>query len=236
MLSTAVALTPGDVIPADALLFEPPAALPSFTLTGDGQTAGSAETLPDGDLTLRNAMRRHIEDVLRRVGGSKRRAARALGIARSTLDRHRTGGSARRPATMPSVGPVIDELRRVLEVELDVAYALLFGSGGRGALRPTSDVDVAIELRRGAPRDTGTIGRLAARLESAAGRKVDLVLMDEAASPLAYRIFRDGRILVDRDHGALAERKARAILEYLDFRPVEERCADGVLRAAAGRG
>ena len=80
------------------------------------------------------------------------------------------------------------------------------------------------------------LGHLAAQLESAAGRQVDLVLMDEAPSPLAYRIFRDGRIVVERDHAALAERKARAILEYLDFKPVEERCADGVLRAAASRG
>jgi predicted nucleotidyltransferase len=131
---------------------------------------------------------------------------------------------------------MIDELRRVIEQEPAIAYALLFGSGGRGALRPASDVDVAVELRPGAPRDVSVLGRLAARLESAVGRKVDLVLMDEAASPLAYRIFRDARIVLVRDHGALAARKARAILEYLDFKPVEERCAEGVLRAAAGRG
>jgi len=112
----------------------------------------------------------------------------------------------------------------------------LFGSGGRGALTPTSDVDVAVELRPGTPRDTATLGRLAARLESAAGRRVDLILMEEAPAPLAYRIFRDGRVLVERDHAALVERKAQAILQYLDFKPVEERCADGVLRAATARG
>ena len=131
---------------------------------------------------------------------------------------------------------MIDDLRRVLENEQDIAYALLFGSGGRGALRPTSDVDVAIELHPGARRDTATLGRLAARLESATGRPVDLILIDEAPSPLAYRIFREGRILIERDHAALVERKAGAILAYLDFRPVEKRCTDGVLRAAAGRG
>jgi predicted nucleotidyltransferase len=63
---------------------------------------------------------------------------------------------------------MVDDLRRVLEGEHDVAFALLFGSGGRGALQPGSDIDIAIE--------------------------------------------------------------------YLDFKPVEERCAEGVLRAAAGRG
>ena len=131
---------------------------------------------------------------------------------------------------------MLDELRSVLEEEQDITYALLFGSGGRGRLRPASDVDVAVELRAGAPRDTATLGHLTARLESAAGRPVDLVLMDEAPAPLAYRIFRDGRLVLERDHAALVRRKAQAILQYLDFKPVEERCAEGVLRAAAERG
>ena len=131
---------------------------------------------------------------------------------------------------------MLDDLRRVLEEDQGIAYALLFGSGARGRAGPTSDVDVAVELRPEAPRDTATLGLLAARLESAAGRPVDLVLMEAAPAPLAYRIFRDGRVLLERDHAALVRRKARAIIEYLDFKPVEERCAEGVLRAAAGRG
>lgn len=127
-------------------------------------------------------------------------------------------------------------LRRVLEAEPDVAYALLFGSGARGTAHVGSDADVAIELRPGAARDVRALGGLAARLESAIGRPIDLVLVDEAPAPLAYRIFRDGRLLVERDHGALVARKARALLDYLDWKPVEERCAEGILRAAATRG
>lgn len=131
---------------------------------------------------------------------------------------------------------MLDALRRILEVEAGVAYALLFGSSARGTGRPDSDADIAIELAAGAARDVRALGHLAARLESAAGRPIDLVLLDEAPAPLAYRIFRDGRLLVERDHGALVARKARALLDYLDFKPVEERCAAGVLRAAAARG
>ncbi len=127
-------------------------------------------------------------------------------------------------------------LRRALQAEPDVAYALLFGSGARGAAHAGSDADIAIELRAGAPRDVRSLGGLAARLESAIGRPIDLVLLDEAPAALAYRIFRDGRLLVERDHGALVARKARALLDYLDWKPVEERCAEGILRAAAGRG
>ena len=79
------------------------------------------------------------------------------------------------------------------------------------------------------------LGALASRLEAAAGRRVDLVLLDEAPPGLAYRAFRDGRAIFTRDPVALKTRRARAILEYLDFRPVEELCARGVLAARDGR-
>jgi len=131
---------------------------------------------------------------------------------------------------------MLDALRRILDAEPGVAYALAFGSPARGTARPDSDVDLALGLSAGAPRDAQALGRLAARLTAAAGREAHLVLLDEAPAPLAYRIFRDGHVLLERDHAALVSRKARAVLEYLDFKPIEERCAAGVLRAAAARG
>ena len=131
---------------------------------------------------------------------------------------------------------MFDALRRALAAEPDVVNAVLFGSRARGSERPDSDVDVAVELIPGAPRDARAVGGLAARLEAATGRSIGLVLLDEAPPPLAYRIFRDGRLIVERDHARLVARKARAILDYLDFKPVEDLCAAGVLRAAAARG
>jgi predicted nucleotidyltransferase len=131
---------------------------------------------------------------------------------------------------------MLARLRHVLEGEPDIAYAVLFGSSTRGTAHAGSDADIAVELRPGAPRDVHTLGGLVARLESAIGRRVDLVLLDEAPPALAYRIFRDGRLLIERDHGAMVARKARALLDYLDWKPVEERCAEGILRAAAARG
>ncbi|MBI2217795.1 MAG: nucleotidyltransferase domain-containing protein [Candidatus Rokubacteria bacterium] len=128
---------------------------------------------------------------------------------------------------------MLDALRTALEAEPDVAFAIVFGSTARGRRRPDSDVDVAVELRDGAPRDVRALGRLVARLESAVGRTVDLVLLDEAPPGVAYRAFRDGQVVVEHDHATLVARKARVILEYLDFKPIEERCAQGVLRAAA---
>jgi predicted nucleotidyltransferase len=130
---------------------------------------------------------------------------------------------------------VIQELAAALGADPRIAYALLFGSGAKGATHSESDVDVAIGVGGAPTLSALELGALAARLEAATGRQVDLVLVDEAPPALAYRVFRDGQTVVVRDKTALDARRARAILEYLDFRPVEELCTRGVLAAAHGR-
>lgn len=128
----------------------------------------------------------------------------------------------------------MEALQRVLADDPRVAYALLFGSAARGDTHEGSDLDVAVAFRADVVADTHALGELVSALEGAAGgRRIDLLLIEEAPPPVAYRAFRDGIILVENDHRAFAARKARAILEYLDFRPVEELAARGVLSAAA---
>jgi predicted nucleotidyltransferase len=119
----------------------------------------------------------------------------------------------------------------VLEADTRIAYAILFGSRGRESAHGRSDTDLGIGLVPGARLSVVELGDLLSRLETAAGGPVDLVLLDEAGPGLAYRAFRDGRVILERDRRALVARKARAILEYLDFRPVEETFTHAVLGA-----
>jgi uncharacterized protein YutE (UPF0331/DUF86 family)/predicted nucleotidyltransferase len=124
---------------------------------------------------------------------------------------------------------VVEELRRALAADPRIAYALVFGSSARGAAHAHSDLDLALGLAAGVRLSALELGELAARLEDAAGKPVDLVLLEDAPPGLAYRVFRDGQPLLERDPRAMVERKARAILEYLDFQPFEELCARGAL-------
>lgn len=124
-----------------------------------------------------------------------------------------------------------DRLRSLLEADPRIAYAILFGSRGRGSAHGQSDTDLAVGLAQGASLSVVELGDLLSRLETAAGGPVDLVLLDEAGPGLAYRVFRDGRVVFERDRAALVARKARAILEYLDFRPVEQTFTRAVLGA-----
>lgn len=126
-----------------------------------------------------------------------------------------------------------DAIRGVLEADPRVRYALVFGSSATGRVSPFSDLDIAVELDAGSALDHRAVGELTARLEQATGRTVDLVLLNEAPPGVAYRAFRDGRVVVETDRAARVARQARAVLEYLDFEPVERRCARAVLDATA---
>jgi uncharacterized protein len=130
---------------------------------------------------------------------------------------------------------MIEAVRAVLEAEPLVAYALLFGSRARGSAHTHSDVDLAIGTQPGSEMTLEVLGLLTVALEHAAQARVDLVLLDEAPPGLAYRVFRDGQAIFVRDRAALIGRRVRAILEYLDFQPVETLCAEGVLRMHHGR-
>lgn len=127
----------------------------------------------------------------------------------------------------------MEALKRALADDPGIAYALVFGSTARGTAHAHSDVDVAIGLPEGQRLTALELGDLVSRLEQAVGRSVDVVDLEDAPPGLAYRIFRDGKVLVEKDRARLVARRARAVLEYLDFKPVEEEFARGVLVAAS---
>jgi predicted nucleotidyltransferase len=129
----------------------------------------------------------------------------------------------------------MEALRRILEADPRIVYALLFGSRARHASHAGSDVDLAIGLRPDVRFTSREIGALVSLLEEAAGRPIDLVVLNEAAAAVSYRVFRDGIVLVNRDPRLLAAHKAAAVLEYLDFKPTEDLVTRGAL-AAARRG
>lgn len=104
--------------------------------------------------------------------------------------------------------PLLATLRTALRTEVSVRFALLFGSTARGENEAQSDLDLLIEMR------DPTLERmvdLGAKLGSITGRRVDIVLLEDAETNprLLGDVVRDGRVLVDRENlwAKLGERK-----------------------------
>ena len=93
---------------------------------------------------------------------------------------------------------LLSALRGALRTEHNVRFALLFGSVARGTDTPGSDVDVLVALR-----DTRLerIVELSAKLTAAAGRRVDVVRLEDGRSEPSFLadVVADGRVLVDRE-------------------------------------
>ena len=120
-----------------------------------------------------------------------------------------------------------------------VAAAYLFGSQARGRPGPLSDVDLGVwacpdlSARERFDLRLRLIGAVERVLD---GQPVDLVVLDDAPPLLRHRAWRDGELLLDRDPRTRVRDEARALVEYLDTKPLREQTAAGVSkRLAEGR-
>jgi predicted nucleotidyltransferase len=108
----------------------------------------------------------------------------------------------------------IGAVQRVLERRRDVQLAYVFGSVSRGEARRSSDVDLGVVFSTvPAPAE---LDQLATDLEVAAGCRVDLVVLNDAAPLLIHEVIRARGAIVCRDDDERVDFETRATARYLD--------------------
>jgi len=105
-----------------------------------------------------------------------------------------------------------------------IIAVMLFGSWARNEQKKLSDVDICIMPARGVGLD----------ILVAISPDVDADVSYFYNLPLhmRHRVLAEGKPLLVNDEREFAEAKSRAVLEWLDFKPVRER----LLRAMVARG
>lgn len=116
---------------------------------------------------------------------------------------------------------IISVIRSVLrEANGNITCAYLFGSHARGTPRQSSDVDIGVLFRQEPSPSLDGLGLdLADALETAAGKSVDLVVLNRAPPDLIHRILRDGVLLIENDREGRVQFEVRARSAYFDVLP-----------------
>lgn len=124
-------------------------------------------------------------------------------------------------ADPPAAAALVAHLSALLaQADADLCCAWLFGSHARGSAGAQSDVDVAVLFGADPPVTlAGLHLDLADRLRGALGRPVDLVVLNRAPVDLAWRVLRDGVLLLERDRARRIRYQVRMRNEYLDLLP-----------------
>lgn len=139
-------------------------------------------------------------------------------------------------------GADIERIKKYFRGRDEISALYLFGSLGKGRETQESDVDVAV-LVNDARKGRKNYERLKREYYDASptfsSRPVDIVILNTAPPFLKHQILKTGKILFDRNRKLRVRFTTTAIMEYLDFKPLQDIMLKGVAdrfrRAKVGR-
>ena len=121
-----------------------------------------------------------------------------------------------------------DDIKRVIDyfrAREEVTALYLFGSAAKGTQSEESDLDIAVLVNEKKLRvkSLDIIRRdYYAASPRLSLRNVDIVILNTAPPYLKHRIIKTGTLLFDKNRKLRVRFVTNAILEYLDFKPIED--------------
>ncbi len=119
----------------------------------------------------------------------------------------------------------IPELIRSIKRDKEVIALYSFGSLAKDALRPMSDLDFGVLLnnkitkKQSIEKHIELIGLFTELFKT---EEIDLILMNQSPSHIAFQIIKTGNLLFCGDRRSLVDFIERVIGLYLDFKPLRE--------------
>lgn len=110
---------------------------------------------------------------------------------------------------------ILLELRDISGV--DAVY--LFGSSVNGKITGSSDIDLAILFSENKTVDIDRLD-IMSRLSSAAGRDVDLVILNDASPLLYHEILSTGKLIFENNREYRIQREVKNRKLYEDYRHI----------------
>lgn len=111
-------------------------------------------------------------------------------------------------------------LLKYFEEKGDILAAYIYGSYGTAEQTPLSDVDIAVLLKRGTEKNFEKQLEISSKVaEIANSDDVNVLVLNDIAVILQFRVIKTGVLLFVRDHTGLADFQELVFKIYADFMP-----------------
>lgn len=112
---------------------------------------------------------------------------------------------------------IVTQTVNLLEAEQGLQLAVVYGSVAVGAMRPDSDVDIALLFDQ--PLSAERKMDIVARLERELLRTVDLTDLFDLSGTILKQVLSKGRILIQKEEGLFAGLMKKMIYNQTDMMP-----------------
>lgn len=110
----------------------------------------------------------------------------------------------------------VESLAAFLKADPNVVFAALFGSGAKDRLRKKSDLDVGIFFKN--PPEGLDLLDLINALSGAAGRDVDVVVLNGASAFLRHQVMKHRVLLTVKDETAYRRFREKTMTDYEEYK------------------
>lgn len=114
-----------------------------------------------------------------------------------------------------SLDEILKSLKNFLEKDLNILFALVFGSAAEGKLKKNSDIDIAVYLKE--PLEPLEYLKLATELSELVKREIHLVILNEASPLLRHQIMKNNKVLFIKDFDIYANFREKTMTDYDEY-------------------
>lgn len=114
-----------------------------------------------------------------------------------------------------SLDEILRSLKKFLEKDPNILFALVFGSAAEGKLRNDSDIDVAVYIKK--LLNPLEYLKLATELSEMIKREIHLVVLNEASPLLRHQIMKNNKILFIKDFDTYANFREKTMTDYDEY-------------------
>jgi len=98
-----------------------------------------------------------------------------------------------------------------------VNAVILFGSYAKGRIKPLSDIDICVIAEKNMSIEQRVT------ITGLSSDKLDISIFWDLQLAIQFRVFKEGKVLFNRDWLTLHRIRIKTVKEYLDFLPIIER-------------